>query len=67
MLGKPAAGEARKLTHNEANATGLTRNCLLYVTLAGELHILLRNAAGWKAIIEDEEWIRQQLEGFWSV
>ena len=66
-LGRPDHGVARNLSQGEADATGLTRGCIVYRGFDDELLLLLKNATGWKAILVDEEWVKEQLESFWGV
>lgn len=66
-LGKPDRGVARYLTLGESDATGLTRNCIIFNSTAYEdLMVLIRTSDGWKEMIEDYDWLIGQLEKFWS-
>ena len=65
-LGRPGPGVARYLTLGESEVTGLTRNCIVFVTHESHVYLMLRNTSGWSEMIGDRDWALEQLTKFWE-
>ena len=62
---KPRSGTARYLTEEESAVTGLTSGCIVF-NRYGDLMLLLKTGSGWKEMIDDQDWLQEQLEQLWE-